>query len=262
MSRLTVMQVARVLFTGLVFHLKHMSQSTVFLLTSLIQPLIFATIAFYLFRAGQHSETLLYAAIGAGFMGIWASTLFGSGAAIAIQRHQGTLELLVAAPVPLLLTLLPITLATSTVGLLALVATLGWGWLLFSVPLHFVNPEWFAMSLVTTVFGLGALGLLMASTFVLYRHASALSNMLEYPVWLASGLLVPASLLPGWARALGWLLAPTWGVQAVRDSALGGNPLPGVAACAGLGAAYVLVSGFTVRIVERLALDRGSLPLT
>jgi hypothetical protein len=34
-----------------------------------------------------------------------------------------------------------------------------------------------------------SLGMLLASTFVLYRHASAFSNLLEYPIWLATGLL-------------------------------------------------------------------------
>jgi len=254
--------VTRVLLMGWLFHIKHMSQSTVFLFTGLIQPLIFATIAFYLFGGGDHRQPLIYAAVGAGFMGVWSSTLFGSGSAIAVQRHQGTLEFLVVAPVPLLLTLLPITLATATVGLLALAATLAWGWLLFSVPLHVASPGMFLLSLAATVLALGALGLLMASTFVLYRNANALSNLLEYPVWLASGLLVPVALLPGWARVLGWLLAPTWGVQGVRASVLGGNPLPDVAACFGLAGAYIVVSVFAVRFVERLALQRGSLPLT
>ena len=45
-------------------------------------------------RAG----TLLYAALGAGLMGIWSTTLFGSGGVIQWQRWQGTLELVVAAP--------------------------------------------------------------------------------------------------------------------------------------------------------------------
>jgi hypothetical protein len=31
----------------------------------------------------------------------------------------------------------------------------------------------------------------MASSFILYRHANALSNLLEYPVWVATGLLFP-----------------------------------------------------------------------
>ena len=43
---------------------------------------------------------------------------------------------------------------------------------------------------------------MLASTFVLYRHASAFSNLLEYPIWLVTGLLVPLSLLPGWVEPL------------------------------------------------------------
>ena len=69
-----------------------------FVLISVIQPVIFATIAFFMFEAGAREGTLLYVALGAGLMGIWSSTLFGSGGAIQWQRWQGTLELLVAAP--------------------------------------------------------------------------------------------------------------------------------------------------------------------
>ena len=40
--------------------------------------------------------TSVYAALGAGLMGIWSATLFGSGGAIQWQRWQGTLEILVS----------------------------------------------------------------------------------------------------------------------------------------------------------------------
>ena len=49
-----------------------------------------------MFKSGSRSGTLLYAALGAGLMGIWSSTLFGSGGAIQWQRWQGTLEILIA----------------------------------------------------------------------------------------------------------------------------------------------------------------------
>jgi ABC-2 type transport system permease protein len=184
------------------------SLSAFFILTSAIQPVIFASIAFYMFRAGGHAPTLLYAAIGAGLMGIWSTTLFGSGGSIQWQRFQGTLELLVAAPVPFVLVLVPLTLATATIGIYSLTATLLWGWLLFDIPLRVVHPLEFAMAVPATVLGLGLLGLVLASSFVLYRHANALANLLEYPVWLATGLLVPLSLLPGWTHPIAWVLAP------------------------------------------------------
>ena len=70
-------------------------------------------------------------------MGIWSTTLFGSGSAIQWQRWQGTLEILIAAPAPFLLVLVPLTLATSSIGLYSICATLAWGRIFFGVPLHF-----------------------------------------------------------------------------------------------------------------------------
>ena len=88
----------RLLAIGWLFHLKSLTHSLFFVLISVLQPVIFATIAFFMFEAGRRSGGLLYVALGAGLMGIWSSTLFGSGGAIQWQRWQGTLEILVAAP--------------------------------------------------------------------------------------------------------------------------------------------------------------------
>ena len=253
---------ARILWVGWKFHLKSLTLSGFFLLISVLQPLIFASIAFYMWRAGARPGTLLYVALGAGLMGMWSSTLFGSGGAIQWQRWQGTLEILVAAPPPFLLTLVPLTLATATVGLYAIVATLFWGVVLFDVPLELDHPVAFAVALPAAVAGLGLLGLVLASTFVLYRHANAFSNLLEYPVWLVTGLLVPVSLLPGWVEPLSWILAPTWGVKAIRESALGGDPVFAIAMCLLLSLAYLALGSLTLRNFERLARSRATLALT
>jgi ABC-2 type transport system permease protein len=106
------------------------------------------------------------------------------------------------------------------------------------------------------------LGLLLASTFVLYRHANAFSNLLEYPIWLITGLLVPLSLLPGWVGPLAWILSPTWGMRAIRDAAFGGDAWPEIALCAGLGVVYALLGALALRNFERLARDRATLSLT
>jgi ABC-2 type transport system permease protein len=251
----------RILLRGLVFHLKSLSQSSFFILVTLIEPVIFASIAFYMFRAGGRAPTLLYAALGAGLMGIWSSTLFGSGGAIQWQRWQGTLELIVVVPPTLLQVLLPLTFATSAIGLYSIGATLLWGVLFFGMPLQLAHPLMFVVALVVTVLGLGLLGLVLASTFVLYRHANALSNLLEYPVWLTTGVLVPLSLLPGWTHVIGWVLAPTWGIRALRAAALGGDPWFGIAMSVVLGSAYLVVGGLCLRLFERLARDRGTLAL-
>jgi ABC-type polysaccharide/polyol phosphate export permease len=171
---------------------------------------------------------------------------------------------LIATPAPFLLVLVPLTLATASIGLYSIVMTLVWGRIFFGVPLDFAHPLQLAVALPATVVSLGLLGLVLASTFVLYRNANAFSNLLEYPIWLVTGLLVPLSLLPGWVAPLSWLLAPTWGVRAIRDAALGGDgsAWPEIAMCALLGVAYLVLGALFLRNFERLARQRATLSLT
>ena len=252
----------RILWVGWLFNLKSLTNSLFFVLISVLQPVIFATIAFFMFDTGERTGGLLYAALGAGLMGIWSSTLFGSGGAIQWMRWQGTLEIAIAAPVRFLWVLLPLTISTATIGLYSIVATLFWGRIFFGVPLSFEHPALFALALPVTVLSLGLLGLVLASTFVLYRQASAFSNLLEYPVWLATGLLVPLSLLPGWVEWLSWVLAPTWGMEAVRNAALGGEVWEGVGMCVLLGVIYLVVGSFFMQNFEKRARQHATLSLT
>jgi ABC-2 type transport system permease protein len=256
------MSAVRIVWTGFLVNLKMLGTSSFFLLTSIVQPIVFATIAFYMYRSGGRPGTLLYAALGAGMMGVWSTTLFGSGGMIQWQRWQGTLELGVAAPPPLVLIYLPFCFANAIVGGYSLAATLLWGRLLFGVPLHFVHPWLFALALPVTVIGLGLFGLVLASTFILYRYANALSNLLEYPVWIASGLIFSTSLLPEWTRPISWLLPTYWGIIALRHAAFGGAVWGPLVMVVVLGAACVVVSVFTFRWFEHLARARATLSLT
>jgi ABC-2 type transport system permease protein len=257
-----VSQTLRLLYIGWLFHVKSLSRSGFFILSTAILPVFYATIAYFMFRTGGRPGSLLYVALGAGMMGIWSSTLFGSGGAIQWQRWQGTLEYIIGVPPQLILVLLPLTIATATIGLYSLTTTLVWGWVFFHVPFHVAHPVWFVVALPVAVLTLGLLGLVMASTFVLMRNANSLSNLLEYPVWLVTGLLVGISTLPGWTRPISWVLAPTWGIRGIREAAIGGDPTFAIVMCAALGAVYLVIGHFTLIYFERLARERATLALT
>ena len=68
----TGMRTLRLIYSGFRMNLKVLGTSAWFLLMSVIQPIIFATIAYYMFRSGGRSGTLLYASLGAGMMGVWS----------------------------------------------------------------------------------------------------------------------------------------------------------------------------------------------
>jgi ABC-2 type transport system permease protein len=255
------MHVARLIAITWWFQLKQATKAGILVFTAIIEPLIFATLAYYLFKAGGHSGTLLYAALSAGLMGIWSATLFGAGGAINYQRWQGVLEPLIAAPVPYVLVLLPQTLAAATVGIYSLTATLLWGRVIFGIPLHFVHPAAFLVAVAVTIVALGVLGLVLGSSFILYREANALSNMLEFPVWIVTGVIVPLSLLPGWVHFIGWGLATTWGYRAIRHGAFGGNSWPAIGLALLLAAVYLLIGQAFLRVFERRAREKATLSL-
>jgi ABC-2 type transport system permease protein len=255
-------RVLRLLGVGWLYHLKMISRSPFEGFGQVLYPLFFATVAFFVFRAGDGPQTLVYASLGAAVMGMWSATSTTAGGAMQRERWHGTLELLVAAPPHFALVLLPVTLAMATVGIYSLTATLLYGHFLFGIDLVVEQPLLFAASVVGTVLSFGALGLVFAVSFVRFRAAWALGNLFEYPVWLIGGFLVPLALLPEWVRPFSWVLAPTWGMNAIRESAAGGSPLNDLAICLGLGAVYVVVGILATERVLHAARVRAALSMS
>lgn len=252
---------ARLLGMGWLFHIKMLNRSSFNSVLVVLYPLFFATVAFFMYRAGS-PDALFYASLGASVMGIWGATTTAAAGAMQRERWHGTLELLVAAPAPFALVLLPVTIAMSTIGLYSMTTTLLWGRVLFGIHVHIEHWLLFCLSVPATVIAIGMLGFLLAVSFVRYRTAWALGNLVEYPVWLICGFLVPLSLLPDWVRPISWLLAPTWGMQAIRESAQGGTPLPDLLVCLGLGALYTAIGVLVVDHMLRAARARAVLSLT
>jgi len=246
------------------FNVRMLLASEFFILTTFISPLIFATLAFFLFQSGGGTadQTLLYVALGAGMMGVWSTTLFGCGGAIAWQRWEGTLELLVNAPSRYDFILIGQTFGAVVLGFYGIVATLAWGVLLFGMPIQATYPLILPLSLLAAIVSLGSLGMLIATTFVLYRHANALGNLLEYPIWLVAGLLVPVATLPFWVHPISWLLAPTWGMEAIRGAATGAEPpLFAIAMCFVLAVLYYVAARITLVFVLAKARRDATLAL-
>jgi ABC-2 type transport system permease protein len=73
------MRLARLLVLGWMFNLKMLSRSAFDGLLGILYTLFFATVAFFMFRAGHDSKTLLYASPGAAVMGVWSSTSTSAG---------------------------------------------------------------------------------------------------------------------------------------------------------------------------------------
>jgi ABC-2 type transport system permease protein len=150
----------------------------------------------------------------------------------------------------------------ATIGGYSMVTTLLWGRLVFGIQIPVRDPIAFAAAILVTVMAIGTLGFLIAITSVRYRTAWALGSALEMPVWLICGFLVPVASLPSWVRPVSWLLAPTWGMAAIRSAASGGSPLLDLVRCAALATGYGVVGALLSRRLLDSARTRATLALT
>lgn len=252
----------RAFLSGMWVHVVMFSRNPFDLSGVVLWPILYASIAYYLLDSKDNPRLLLSASLGAAVMLMWSLVVIGSSNALENQRWLGTLELLVAAPVPFAAVIAPITVASGFVGAYALLATLAWGTLLFHVPLVILHPLAFAVAVPACVVAIGMLGLVMASTFVLYRAAFSLGISLQYPVWIATGLLVPLSVLPTWVGQVGWFLGPYWGFRGIREATLGSAPWPDIGMSFAISAAYLVIGSVCLHVFVRVARSTGSLKLT
>jgi ABC-2 type transport system permease protein len=254
--------VTRAFLSGMRIHLVQFTRNPFDLSGVILWPILYASIAYYLLDAKNDPRLLLSASLGAAVMLMWSLVVIGSANALEQQRWLGTLELLVAAPVPFAVVIAPITVASGVVGAYSLLATLAWGTFLFDVPLVIEQPFAFVVAVPACILAIGMLGLVMAATFVLYRAAFSLGIAMQYPVWIATGLLVPLSVLPGYVGPISWFLGPSWGFRAIQEAALGRTPWPDIGMCLVVSLVYFVIGTVCLRAFVRVARARATLKLT
>lgn len=190
---------------------------------SIIAPFVFTLVAFFMF-GGQTSTSafLLYLVLGSGLMGMWGTTIYGSVNSIGFDRWNGTMESTLAAPIPLAWISLGRVLFNTFEGVInaLFILVIGFSW--FRVGFSLVNPPLFLLAAVSTFLSLSAFGLMMSTVVVLTRKGGFITNSMEIPVYIATGTMFPVSLLPYATLPFAYILAPTWGIEAIRLSAISG----------------------------------------
>lgn len=239
---------------------KQMLRTRLYLVLAVVQPLFFLLVLAWLSDA--RDRELGEAVAGTTVMGMWSAILFGAGRALQRERRSGTMELWLVSPRPLLAPLFGVCLGAATLGLVSAASALGTATAFFGYRPGTTEVALFALTLVIGVPALAVLGLLLSGTFVLLRQAAVLSNMLEYPVWFACALVVPADSRPRVVAGLGEVLSPTH-LGALLRSALTAGRLDAAptAKLLGFSALYLVLAVSFLRHVGEVARRRGDLAI-
>ena len=190
----------------------------------LFQPVIIAVLALWMLM-DKGEEYAIFVVVGSGLTGLWSSLLFISGNSINGERWSGTLESLVAAPIPFEVIVFGKNLANVVQSLISMISGYLVASLFFGYSLTIQNPLLFIVSLAFTIIAFICFGLMIAPIFVMSPGVQNWQNAMEFPVYILCGFLFPIALLSEWIRPVSYLLPPYWGARALHGTSSGGAEL-------------------------------------
>jgi len=206
------------------------------------------------------------AVIGGVLTSYWINVLWGMGAQFFFEKQQGQLQLYFAAPCSRLAILTGMALGGLLATLLRSLVGIAIGLWIFHIAVAPFSPWLLAGVFLLTMVALYALGMTMASLFLLYgREAWHTANALQEPVYFLSGLYFPVRTLGALGAVAAGILPLTLGTDALRQVLLGPEahglwPLRlECLALAGFGALFLWLAGRSMAYLEGLSKREGRL---
>ena len=262
-------QILGVLMATIVAYLRRSAAYTIEIIRAPLFPLVYFGSMYMVYSiSGQHSVdgANLAGFLLVGLFGLeaWRASVWTSGYAIEAERHEGTIGALFLTPANRLL----------------VIAGYGLGGLIFMVPslfvivalgvvtgarLHIAHPLAVLAAGATMVVASLAVGFTLAGAFVLTRRANLLANVIQHPVYLLGGFIVPRDALPGWLRPFADALPFSHATEALRAATLRAASLATIAGelawALGISALCALLGALLIRRVEYAAKRSGQLEL-
>ena len=155
----------------------------------------------------------------------------------------------------------PITVGGGLIGIYSIGATLPWGWAFFDVPGRTSSIRWPSPSRSRAALAFGMLGLIMASTFILYRAASSWESRCSTRSGSSAACCSRCRCCPAPRTRSAGCWRPTGGERHAAVGA-GGTRRPDLGMCVLLSLAYLAIGATCLAAFEYAARSRGSLRLT
>ena len=234
------------------------------IIPSLVAPFTFTLVVLFIYH-DVDGPVVLQAVLGGGVLGMWGNTLYSSGWSLTYDRMNGTIEPLMISPTPLLQVTMGRAIWNAFIGLVNALLIFVVAEAAYQTGISLKDPALFFIALTATLVSLASIGLLFSAFFVLTRASSVLMSTLEFPIYVLSGAMFPFTVLPLWSRPLSYVLAPSWGVDALRVAGIEGYQAVGngfwwdILIMFLLTLAYIGISFVLFHLLEYKAREYGTL---
>jgi len=194
-----------------------------------ILPLMGTAGYVYVYRAlNAPPQYVGFAVLGGAMTAFWLNVLWSMASQLYWDKDQGNLELYILSPGPVMAILVGMSVgglfmaATRAVTIIVICS------LAFNVAYQIVSVPLLILTFFLTMAALYGMGMMFASVFLAAgREAWHLSNLMQEPIYLASGFYFPVKELGGIAATGASIIPLTLGLDAMRQLIFSGGPSSG-----------------------------------
>lgn len=194
-----------------------------------VLPLMGTASYVFVYRAiGAPEAYTGFVVLGGAMTAFWLNVLWAMASQLYWDKDGGNLELYVVSPGPLMAILLGMAVGGILMTATRAVIILGVCSFLFNVSYQIASLPLLILVFVATMAALYGMGMMFASIFLAAgREAWHISNLLQEPIYLASGFYFPVKAMGFWIATFASVIPLTLGLDAMRQLIFAGDPTLG-----------------------------------
>lgn len=250
-------------FTSSMLQMKQTFSRNMFRFMMLINPVIFGTIMYLMFRNSGRDDFAAHVIFGSGLITIWGTIIFSSASDIDRERWMGTLETLFCSPVKFSVIMSGKIFGNVILGLFSMIYSTVFIVLVFEVEFKVVNEGYFILTLIITLISFMGISMLFATILAISRQARVFMNALDYPIYILCGLVFPIDLLPRFIQYISYTLSPTWASELLKMTAVGIHDIQEfylkLIILTGISVIYIFLALYLFKVIDKKARVKATL---
>lgn len=191
---------------------KQISQNNLY--EYLLSPCV-TTILFCLMNKNLDVRLIL---AGVSVMILWSVNIFECAYIVIDEKVRGTLGYLLTSPFRTQYILFSEALSTVLFNVPVILVVVVVTYWIRPYTMEWSTILWFAAAYILSIFSIATISVLIAALLLFTRTARGIMNIIEYPFFILSGLLVPVEELPAWLRWISGLLPSTHAFHIFRTA--------------------------------------------
>ena len=184
----------------------------------LFQPVVYSLLIQFMSLSVNGEPKTLIAVIGASMISMWNSIIVGARISVKWDRFSGILENFMITPTSLSRMLFFRNMGASIIAVISLMITFFINTVVFGVITFELNVIKIVTTLMLLFLSFGVLGSLISIVFISDRKYEKLTDIMNYPIFILSGMIIPITFIPSFFRPFSYMLIPYWITKLFKGS--------------------------------------------